>query len=1350
MANMFIESDALVSIAIRSFILLILTACVAFTFRRRSAAFLHGIWTVGLGGCLATPVMMLFSPSWHLPLLPPQASAVSTTAVLAASMPSAVNHDIAAQAPIGNATTIAYRSPTKPQKIGVTPTAVSGDARTDAPAKPTAGGSPIEKFSLRNVAISIWAAGLLAFLLRLLLQIVIAHRILRQSTDLDNADWRKQRDIVGQILGLRTNVALKRHSDALSPMVVGIYRPALLLPDDADTWSHERRRLVLLHELSHVQRRDVLTQIMATLTCTVYWFNPLAWWGASQMKQLREIACDDAVVTNARAAATYAQTLLDVAKRYRCHAMMSAVAMARSSDVESRITAILSSTRNRAMLTTRAVRVFAAVSLVVAVVAATCQLTSWADDSAEDEANRAATEKESSESRTMLVRVLDEAGKPLPNANLHVSTWEMKGAKDYPNRDLTTDAQGRVEVEIPRRLLIMRMWPAKEGYVPLFVNFSEGKHEEGRLIPDEYEFRLPKGHRLGGRVVDEEGKPISNAKVQVKVEVDEPAWGVNPDAMISTWLTDDDFNSPTPVTDSEGRWSIDNAPAPQEDGKKDYEFRLQVTHPEFAGDTRWGELQQRQGITTKQLRAGDAKLTLDRGIAISGQVTGPDGKPVRKGLVVWNDRPYWATGVNETEIDKSGNYKTKHLSPGKYPITVLAPGFAPWQQAIEVNQDPGKLDIQLTAGHPIRIKFVDQAGMPIPKVYVGIGEWRKTEAIYNHKHPNVPDSGIPRNANDEGVYEWDWAPDDAVNYWIEAEGFARQEMALVAKPAPHIITLAPDRVVIGTVTDASTGRPIERFQAMPVIVFRPGFYSTRVSDAKVGQDGRYELPLTGSADPTDRYRVRFEAVGYRSVVSEQSFGPLDGRATLNAALQPAPTRKGRVLDVHGNPSEKATVLQASPTEVPHTSNGKPESYDSRPISTDSQGNFEINATSEPVRIRAYHDTGFAEKALAPDEEQVGVLKLEPWATVSGRLMQAGRPVAAQSIYFYSMVRRGLTEARFQDSYNAKTDADGYFQFDRIPPIIGTLQASLGPWRDSPLTSSEAIPLEIRPGEHRKVTLGGERAAITGRVVATGRSNDEPSKQWSLNYLIRRDQGVEYPSDAAPLSFDPSGPLQPAWLRQPDFQSWVATRLNYFVKLSAEGRLEIHGVEAGDYDLVIQLYEEPAGCLVETIGEKVVPVTVTASDAAGGEMNIGDISVECRSGPRVGSDMRVFKFTDASGRVRHIDDAKGQHVLLHVWATWCAPCFESLPTLKATVTRYSELPLTVVGLNIDEDSATAKAMAEAQKMDWAQNYLGPDSELMRQLAVSSVPAYYLIGPDGKLLGSANQWETVEQWIRTELE
>ena len=334
-----------------------------------------------------------------------------------------------------------------------------------------------------------------------------------------------------------------------------------------------------------------------------------------------------------------------------------------------------------------------------------------------------------------------------------------------------------------------------------------------------------------------------------------------------------------------------------------------------------GELQQQQGIDTRDLRSGDATLTLRRGIVVSGKVAGPGGESINKGLVVWSDNPYLAEGVNETAIDGDGRYKTKHLAPGKYSITVLVPGFAPWQKSIEVNQDLDQLDIQLELGHSLRIKFVDQMGRPIPNVYVGIGKWRGAEAIFNQNHPNVPDSGIPRLASDDGVYDWDWSPDDAVSYHISAEGFAGQEVTLVAKPAQYVITLAPERMAVGTVT-MSTGKPIERFLAMPVIVFRPDFYHTCTADAKGGQEGRYELPLTDSADPNVRYRVRFEAEGYRSVVSEESFGPLDGRATLDVALQPTPVQWRALLTPKANPSHRPPFCKLRPQRfrIPQTAN----------------------------------------------------------------------------------------------------------------------------------------------------------------------------------------------------------------------------------------------------------------------------------------------------------------------------------------------------------------------------------------------------------------------------------------------
>ncbi|MGB7326835.1 MAG: TlpA disulfide reductase family protein, partial [Rubripirellula sp.] len=187
---------------------------------------------------------------------------------------------------------------------------------------------------------------------------------------------------------------------------------------------------------------------------------------------------------------------------------------------------------------------------------------------------------------------------------------------------------------------------------------------------------------------------------------------------------------------------------------------------------------------------------------------------------------------------------------------------------------------------------------------------------------------------------------------------------------------------------------------------------------------------------------------------------------------------------------------------------------------------------------------------------------------------------------------------------------------------------------------------------------------------------------------------------------------------------------------------------GQYDLVIQLYEQPAGCLVETIGQAIVPVSIESESST---KDLAEIKVECRSGPRVGFDMRAFKFISAESRERNVNEMKGQYVLFHVWASWCAPCIASMPNVRSAATSYDERPLTVVGLNVDDiaQQPKAKSLVKDGKWNWAMNYLGSDSAMMRQLAVSSVPAYYLIGPDGKLVMSSNQWSEAQAALATEL-
>ena len=105
---------------------------------------------------------------------------------------------------------------------------------------------------------------------------------------------------------------------------------------------------MLLHELAHVRRRDCLTHWLGLAACSAYWFNPLAWYAAARLRAEREQACDDLVLEAGERPSDYAAQLLGVAHAPSPHAPApAAMAMARPSGLETRLTSILDARRNR-------------------------------------------------------------------------------------------------------------------------------------------------------------------------------------------------------------------------------------------------------------------------------------------------------------------------------------------------------------------------------------------------------------------------------------------------------------------------------------------------------------------------------------------------------------------------------------------------------------------------------------------------------------------------------------------------------------------------------------------------------------------------------------------------------------------------------------------------------------------------------------------------------------------------------------------------------------------------------------------------------------------------------------------
>jgi beta-lactamase regulating signal transducer with metallopeptidase domain len=112
-------------------------------------------------------------------------------------------------------------------------------------------------------------------------------------------------------LGTRRRVRLALTDFADSPMVVGSWRPMILLPASAIIeLTRDQLEAVLAHELAHVRRYDVVANFAQVLVETVLFYHPATWWVSARVRRERERCCDDVAVGLSGDPATFVRALL--------------------------------------------------------------------------------------------------------------------------------------------------------------------------------------------------------------------------------------------------------------------------------------------------------------------------------------------------------------------------------------------------------------------------------------------------------------------------------------------------------------------------------------------------------------------------------------------------------------------------------------------------------------------------------------------------------------------------------------------------------------------------------------------------------------------------------------------------------------------------------------------------------------------------------------------------------------------------------------------------------------------------------------------------------------------------------
>jgi beta-lactamase regulating signal transducer with metallopeptidase domain len=357
--------------ALRSVAVAGVAAVVMTLLPSKRAALRLRVWTGVLYLALAMPLLGVLLPRLNVPI--PQMgwlTAHATRASAISAEPSSAIKDV--PVPTSDANVEVHHAPAiaQPrQQQKATQAAISSSSPFSTPANDPAVSTKRTRASLTawtshaswsNIVLAIYSMGLAMLLARLVIGIRGGRKLARSASDISPKYFPRKGEVEDPCIsaaldflslqakrGLEVEPHLKESAALLVPATIGIRKPLILLPSDWRAWNREKLEAVLSHEISHVERRDALTQLLSKLHCALFWFSPLPWWLDRQIAECSEQASDEAALAGGADRTLYAETLLGfvsemerVPGRVRWHAL-SMASHSSSGHAERRVDRIL-------------------------------------------------------------------------------------------------------------------------------------------------------------------------------------------------------------------------------------------------------------------------------------------------------------------------------------------------------------------------------------------------------------------------------------------------------------------------------------------------------------------------------------------------------------------------------------------------------------------------------------------------------------------------------------------------------------------------------------------------------------------------------------------------------------------------------------------------------------------------------------------------------------------------------------------------------------------------------------------------------------------------------------------------
>ncbi|HEY1683946.1 MAG TPA: carboxypeptidase-like regulatory domain-containing protein [Tepidisphaeraceae bacterium] len=761
---------------------------------------------------------------------------------------------------------------------------------------------------------------------------------------------------------------------------------------------------------------------------------------------------------------------------------------------------------------------------------------------------------------TITIQVTDKAtGDPIPQATITAA-----------GEHTTTDDMGQATLVVSERRGYFNIDVSKDGYVAMGAQWSNLKPDE--KLPDQLTFNMEPGTSMGGKVVDENGNPVSGATV----DLISPRQGGGAQGEVHSY-----FRSHAHTND-QGLWSINSAPAEVE--MVDY----MVQASGFFFDQVY-----RQGPPVSEYRNRTAVLKITRAATITGTVLGPDGHPIAGAAITAGDQN-WGGIRHRTTTDSQGQFTLNNLRPGDSSFAVLSKQFAP--QIVNVHTPTTQpAVVHLSAGTTLRLHVVDSSGKPLPEVQITLDQWNNA---------NYVDYTLNTDANGDAT--WAGAPADEVTMSFTKRRFGSIIGKLItATTQPIQITLGPKTKVTATVVDAATGQPVANFDVRPGIKWQNNDQVYWVEEnagwggnINKGDNGQFTYTPT-QAYPD--YELRVTAPGYLPSDS-QPFDDDAGDLHLQFKLEKGASLAGMVYDPGHKPVANATIYLVVPgRQLQLITHGLVSANGQDTAQTDAGGHYSFPAQADAFDLICSMPQGFAmleAPALHPEADNHPNqgpafeanqppttrpssydLNLQAWATVQGKCMVGSKPAAIREMgmqignRFY---RQNWPQVYWD--YRMTTNAEGQFTFDHVPP--GPIQICKVIHTGDSWSYSDPTSADVKPGETLTLQIGGVGRPVVGKFALP--SNFKPGQwiAWSASLQSGPNIQTEPPMPLGVRigSLEAKRKWLAAWAKTPEGAKFIAERRkaaaqmkNYALEVEPDGSFKAEDIPAGKYSLNAQFY-----------------------------------------------------------------------------------------------------------------------------------------------------------------------------------